>query len=66
MSYFDDIFRGCYYCRLTEMIKELSQPMGLEIPIIDVGGASMTAVDVAEGSSLPGDSRETISYSSTR
>jgi len=43
---------------IAEMIKELSHPMGLEIPIIDVGGASMIAVDVAEGSYLPGDSRE--------
>ena len=45
---------------IAEMIEELTQPKGLEVPIIDVGGASTSMVDEAERLSLPVYSREDL------
>ena len=45
---------------IDEMIQELSQDGGSEIPTIETGGASTSVGDVAEGLSQPQESHERV------
>ena len=46
---------------IADMIEELSQIGGSEVPVIEVGGASTSAGDVVEESSQPEKSHERVS-----
>ena len=50
---------------IDDMIKELSQAVDFQVPMIDAGKASSTG-DVAEGSSQPKDSQEELPCSTSQ
>jgi len=51
---------GEAFTNIAKMIEKLTQAKDPEVPITDAGGASTSTMDVVEGTSLFGDSREEL------